>query len=159
MKTPSETTDGQRHTSFSAKRANGGILLLLIICCGLSVLVGGLSVQLVLSSRNRRRPSSSSRISIFSPLPMAKPGQSEEQAKQERENDIRSKIASLKKAGKFKKSNPEESMMAEGEKFFNQESPLRKFERRKKERELREQQEQEANALEDDSSSANTTTN
>jgi hypothetical protein len=95
---------------------------------------------------------------------MARPGQSEEQAKQERENEIRSKIASLKKAGKFKKSNPEETMMLEAEAFFNKESPIKKFERRKKEREQREQeqreQEQQGGDTQDgDNSSANTTTN
>ena len=96
---------------------------------------------------------------------MARPGQSEEQAKQERENEIRSKIASLKKAGKFKKTNPEETMMLEAEAFFNKESPIKKFERRKKEREQRErdqkeqeQQQAEATQGDDDSSSANNTT-
>jgi hypothetical protein len=100
-------------------------------------------------------------MSIFSPLSMARPGQSEEQAKQERENEIRSKIASLKRAGKFTKNNPEESMMLEAEEFFNRESPIRKFERRKKEREQREQeQEQQGEDTQDnDSTSANTTTN
>jgi hypothetical protein len=93
---------------------------------------------------------------------MAKPGQSEEQAKQERENEIRSKIAQLKSAGKFKKTNPEESMMLEAEEFFNKESPIKKYERQKKEREQREQEKQEQgeDIQDDDSaSSANTTTN
>jgi hypothetical protein len=67
-------------------------------------------------------------------LYMAKPGQSESQKRQERENEIRSKLAQLKGSGKMKKGGSE-SIMAEAENFMNpKESPLRKFERAHKAR-------------------------
>jgi hypothetical protein len=67
-------------------------------------------------------------------LRMAKPGQSESQKRQERENEIRSKLAQLKGSGKMK-DGTSESIMTAAENFMNpKESPLRKFERAQKAR-------------------------
>jgi len=62
-------------------------------------------------------------------LLMARPGQSEAQARQEREEEIRVQLARLKSAGKLKNGRGDKTMMQEAEDFFNQESPTRKFER------------------------------
>mmetsp|Transcript_2085 Transcript_2085/g.3186 ORF Transcript_2085/g.3186 Transcript_2085/m.3186 type:complete len:153 (-) Transcript_2085:318-776(-) len=75
-------------------------------------------------------------------IKMARPGQSEAQQKQEREAEIRAKLAQLKSAGKMK-GGTAESTMAEAENFFNQESPVRKLERRIKEQKQKEAEEQE----------------
>mmetsp|Transcript_35874 Transcript_35874/g.70579 ORF Transcript_35874/g.70579 Transcript_35874/m.70579 type:complete len:117 (-) Transcript_35874:38-388(-) len=84
---------------------------------------------------------SATRATIIPPfISMAKPGQSEADAKAERASEISDKIASLKRAGKFKE-NAEETMMAEAEQFMNKESPFAKFERRAAERKEREQAE------------------
>ena len=58
---------------------------------------------------------------------MARPGQSEAQARQEREEEIRVQLARLKSAGKLKNGRGDKTMMQEAEDFFNQESPTRKF--------------------------------
>jgi hypothetical protein len=64
---------------------------------------------------------------------MARPGQSEAQARKEREDEIRQKLAQLKSSGKMK-GGTASSMMDEAEKFFNVESPARRFELRNKKR-------------------------
>ena len=73
---------------------------------------------------------------------MAKPGQSDAQQRQERENEIRSTLAKLKSAGRVangkKGGDLSQSMVDEAEAFFNKESPVRKFERQAKERKARE---------------------
>ena len=73
---------------------------------------------------------------------MAKPGQSEAQQRQERENEIRSTLAKLRSAGKVANNKNggdlSHSMVDEAEAFFNKESPVRKFERQAKERKARE---------------------
>lgn len=66
-------------------------------------------------------------------LCMARPGQSEAQARKEREDEIRGKLAKLKADGKMK-GGTAESMMEEAEQFFSKESPTRKFERSVKKR-------------------------
>jgi multimeric flavodoxin WrbA len=76
-------------------------------------------------------------------LMMATPGQSEAQKRQKREEEIRTKLAQLKSAGKMNKGGDgSEGMMKEAEAFFNKESPLRKFERRQQA--LKEEEEAEA---------------
>eukprot|EP00547_Thalassionema_nitzschioides_P015842 CAMPEP_0194242870 /NCGR_PEP_ID=MMETSP0158-20130606/8274_1 /TAXON_ID=33649 /ORGANISM="Thalassionema nitzschioides, Strain L26-B" /LENGTH=96 /DNA_ID=CAMNT_0038978043 /DNA_START=191 /DNA_END=481 /DNA_ORIENTATION=- len=85
---------------------------------------------------------------------MAAPGKSEEQAKQEREAVIRSKIAKLKSQGRFKNADGtqsvEDSAMLEAEAFFNKPSPLKKFEKRAAERKERKKLQAEELAAEDD---------
>lgn len=66
-------------------------------------------------------------------LSMARPGQSEAHARAERENEIRQKLAQLQSSGKMK-GGTSSSMMDQAEKFFNVESPARKFELRNKKR-------------------------
>jgi Skp family chaperone for outer membrane proteins len=68
-----------------------------------------------------------------SALSMARPGQSESQAKNDRENEIRQKLAKLKSSGKMK-GDASSSIMDEAEKFLNMESPARKFELKMKKR-------------------------
>jgi hypothetical protein len=65
---------------------------------------------------------------------MAKPGMSEERARQEREAEIQSKISRMKREGRMKNKDgtaqsSEDSAMLEAEAFFNKPSPVRKFER------------------------------
>lgn len=65
---------------------------------------------------------------------MAKPGMSDERARQEREAEIQSKISRLKAQGKMKNKDgtalsSEDSAMLEAEAFFNKPSPSRKWER------------------------------
>eukprot|EP00545_Synedropsis_sp_CCMP1620_P009836 CAMPEP_0119004248 /NCGR_PEP_ID=MMETSP1176-20130426/1037_1 /TAXON_ID=265551 /ORGANISM="Synedropsis recta cf, Strain CCMP1620" /LENGTH=190 /DNA_ID=CAMNT_0006955933 /DNA_START=99 /DNA_END=669 /DNA_ORIENTATION=+ len=74
-------------------------------------------------------PARSSSSAVF----MARPGQSEAQQKREREDEIREKLAQLKSAGKMK-GGTSDSMMDEAEKFFNKESPAKKFARATKKR-------------------------
>jgi len=86
-------------------------------------------------------------------LYMAAPGfKSEAQRKMERDNEIRAKIAMLKREGKMnKKKDPEtgieesqeDSTIKEAEAFFNKPSPLKKFAARKAERERKEKEEEE----------------
>jgi Skp family chaperone for outer membrane proteins len=68
----------------------------------------------------------------------AAPGMSDERRKQERDAEIRSKIAKLKREGKMKNKDGtrsgEDSAMFEAEAFFNRTSPVRKFERKLAER-------------------------
>ncbi len=70
----------------------------------------------------------------------AAPGMSDERRKQERESEIRSTIAKLKRQGKMKNKDgtgalsAEDSAMLEAEAFFNQASPVRKFEEKVAER-------------------------
>lgn len=83
----------------------------------------------------------------------AKPGQSEEQRKQDREEQIRAKLSQLKNSGKMK--GGDESIMLEAESFFQQKSPARKFEERnraRKEEAARKKKEEEdsANTNDDD---------
>jgi hypothetical protein len=95
-------------------------------------------------------------------LGMAKPGMSEERARQEREADIQSKISKLKSQGRMKnkdgggKQSAEDSAMLEAEAFFSKPSPLRKFEKSQAERKQRELEavalEAEAAAAEEESS-------
>ena len=65
---------------------------------------------------------------------------SDERRKQERESEIRSTIAKLKRQGKMKNKDgtgalsAEDSAMLEAEAFFNQASPVRKFEEKVAER-------------------------
>jgi hypothetical protein len=88
-------------------------------------------------------------------LHMAKPGQSEAQQRQERENEIRSKMAKLKAAGRMDKGGDgSASMMNEAEAFFNKDNPVR---RRKKAAEAllkKQQEEEESKGTEDDSVSS-----
>jgi hypothetical protein len=83
-------------------------------------------------------------VATCTALGMAKPGMSEERARQEREADIQSKISKLKSQGKFKnkdgggKQSAEDSAMLEAEAFFSKPSPLRKFEKNQAERKQRE---------------------
>jgi hypothetical protein len=74
-------------------------------------------------------------------ISMAMPGKSEAQRKQERENEIRAKMSKLKSEGRMNKGKDvttEDSMMIEAEAFFNKESPFKKYQQRKMEREQRE---------------------
>ena len=72
----------------------------------------------------------------------AVPGMSDERRKQEREAEIRSTIAKLKREGKMKSKgsatggslSEEDSAMLEAEAFFNRASPVRKFEEKVAER-------------------------
>lgn len=68
----------------------------------------------------------------------AAPGMSDERRKQERDSEIRSKIAKLKREGKIKNKDgtrsAEDSAMLEAEAFFNRSSPVRKFEHKLAER-------------------------
>jgi len=88
---------------------------------------------------------------------MAAPGKSEEQAKQERDAEIRNKIAKLKRDGKIKNADgtksAEDSAMLEAEAFFNKASPVRKFQERMAERkriELLEVEAEEQRKLDED---------
>jgi hypothetical protein len=70
---------------------------------------------------------------------MARPGQSEAQQKQDREDEIRATLARLQRDGKLKSQqdggDPSDSMISEAEAFFNPpESPLQKFARKTAER-------------------------
>jgi hypothetical protein len=70
---------------------------------------------------------------------MAKPGMSDERARQEREAEIQSKISRMKREGKMKNKDgtaqsAEDSAMLEAEAFFSKPSPLRKFEKSQAER-------------------------
>jgi hypothetical protein len=73
-------------------------------------------------------------------LSMAMPGQSEEQRRQEREMEISEMVSKLKSQGRMneKGESTEDSAMLEADEFFNKESPLKKFQRKKLEREQRE---------------------
>jgi hypothetical protein len=73
-------------------------------------------------------------------LSMAMPGQSDEQRRQEREQEIRAKMSQLKSQGRMNKGgvSTEDSIMLEAEQFFNKESPFKKFQQKKLEREQRE---------------------
>ncbi|KAI2509323.1 hypothetical protein MHU86_5076 [Fragilaria crotonensis] len=70
----------------------------------------------------------------------AAPGMSDERRKQERESEIRSTIAKLKREGKMKNKDgtgalsAEDSAMLEAEAFFSRASPVRKFEEKVAER-------------------------
>lgn len=64
---------------------------------------------------------------------MAAPGKSDEQARKDRDEEIRAKIAQLKSQGRMK--DREESAMVEAEAFFNKPSPVKKFQERLAERE------------------------
>mmetsp|Transcript_41135 Transcript_41135/g.41836 ORF Transcript_41135/g.41836 Transcript_41135/m.41836 type:complete len:166 (-) Transcript_41135:380-877(-) len=98
------------------------------------------------SSTTTTTSSSSSRLF------MAAPGfKSEAQRKQERDSEIRAKIAMLKREGKMKTTNKEtgqeesqeDSTIKEAEAFFNKPSPLQKFAARQAERERKEKEEEE----------------
>jgi hypothetical protein len=83
---------------------------------------------------------------------MVRPGQSEAQQRQEREEEIRVKLSQLKSSGKMK-GGTTESIMAEAEEFFNKKSPVRKFEkfvRDRKEAEERQKKEDEGEGSTDD---------
>jgi len=92
--------------------------------------------------------SSSSNSRSCRRLFMAAPGMSEAQRKNERDNEIRAKIAKLKREGKMKSrdkdgvveegQSQEDSTMKEAEAFMNKPSPLKKFAERKAARERRE---------------------
>jgi hypothetical protein len=66
------------------------------------------------------------------------PGKSESELKMEREQEIRCKMAKLKREGKMVtkdgRTSTEDSAMLEAEAFFNQESPVKKFQRKMAER-------------------------
>lgn len=64
---------------------------------------------------------------------MVRPGQSEAQQRNEREEEIRQTLAQLKSSGKMKGATAK-SMMEEAENFFNRPSPVRKFEKQVRER-------------------------
>jgi hypothetical protein len=84
---------------------------------------------------------------------MAIPGQSEEQRRQERQQEISDKISKLKNEGRMNKgsvASTEDSMMLEAEQFFNKESPLKKFARKKLEWEQKEAAEQKRKKEEDE---------
>ena len=79
------------------------------------------------------------RVAPARPLFMAKPGMSDERARQEREAEIQSKISRMKREGKMKNKDgtaqsAEDSAMLEAEAFFSKPSPLRKFEKSQAER-------------------------
>jgi hypothetical protein len=130
-----------------------GLLLILVVLCGESVAgVGAFCPPR--STFIPRRPATTQQLFLLPSPPlfrrdavptyssrtamrMGRPGQSEAQQRQEREEEIRSKLAKLKSSGKMK-GGTSESMMDEAEQFFNKETRLKKFERRAREREQRE---------------------
>jgi hypothetical protein len=70
---------------------------------------------------------------------MAKPGMSDERARQEREAEIQGKISRMKREGKMKNKDgttqsAEDSAMLEAEAFFNKPSPRLKFEQQERKR-------------------------
>lgn len=107
-----------------------------------------LATKAITSSRITKKKNVVVGFALF----MAAPGKSDEIVKQEREAEIRSKIAKLKSQGKFKNKDgtqsAEDAAMLEAEAFFNKPSPIRKFEKmaaereRIKEAEAKEQQKQ-----------------
>mmetsp|Transcript_24130 Transcript_24130/g.39553 ORF Transcript_24130/g.39553 Transcript_24130/m.39553 type:complete len:160 (-) Transcript_24130:47-526(-) len=83
-------------------------------------------------------------------LSMAAPGQSDEQAKQERDAEIRATIARLKSKGKIKQKNSdgteetaEDSAMREAEAFFNKPVSSRIQERMAEQNRVKEAEEEE----------------
>jgi cell division protein FtsB len=99
------------------------LLLLLLLSSSHAWIGGGGAARCARSSR----------------LTMARPGQSEAQQKQEREDEIRATLARLQRDGKLPSQkgggDPSESMIKEAEAFFNpKESPLQKFARQNAER-------------------------
>ena len=122
-----------------------GVLLIMLLCGDLGgrAAVEALSPSLTRSNAlTRTWMSSNTNTNIHTRLEMARPGQSEAQARQEREEEIRSQLAKLKGAGKLKNGKGSESMMNDAEAFFNQESPSQKFQRRQRERQEREERQQ-----------------
>eukprot|EP00339_Tiarina_fusa_P024795 CAMPEP_0117030418 /NCGR_PEP_ID=MMETSP0472-20121206/21960_1 /TAXON_ID=693140 ORGANISM="Tiarina fusus, Strain LIS" /NCGR_SAMPLE_ID=MMETSP0472 /ASSEMBLY_ACC=CAM_ASM_000603 /LENGTH=151 /DNA_ID=CAMNT_0004738491 /DNA_START=49 /DNA_END=504 /DNA_ORIENTATION=- len=116
------------------KITNGILEALLLLAVTVSFLVCGDSVH-AFSSTARNYDRTTIRHQQVHLLYMGRPGQSEAQQRQDRENEIRSKMAKLKSAGRMNKvGDGSESMMNEAEAFFNQESPLRKLERATKAR-------------------------
>jgi hypothetical protein len=80
-----------------------------------------------------------SRSTTTTRLFMAKPGMSEERARQEREAEIQSKISRMKREGRMKNKDgttqsAEDSAMLEAEAFFNKPSPRLKWEKSVEER-------------------------
>jgi hypothetical protein len=91
---------------------------------------------------------------LATPLFMAKPGMSDERARQEREAEIQSKISRMKREGRMKNKDgtaqsAEDSAMLEAEAFFSKPSPLRKFEKSQAERKRVEAEAAEAAAEEE----------
>jgi hypothetical protein len=87
-------------------------------------------------------------------LAMARPGQSEAQLKQEREDEIRATLARLQRDGKLPSQkgggDPSESIMKEAEAFFNpKESPLQKFARQTAERKAAKEEQDKASGGEE----------
>jgi len=119
-------------------RSSCGRFLFLLMALGAGVMMADAFTWTTTSALPTRHPSISSNgcailtTAPATPLFMARPGQSEAQAKREREDDIRSQLARLKSAGKMKDGKGDQTMMAEAEAFLNQESPVRKFERKMK---------------------------
>jgi hypothetical protein len=114
----------------TSSRLSTVLVLLLALFGSQSTEVGAFSSPSPLVTHHRIHQGSSSSITALS---MARPGQSEAQARKEREDEIRQKLAQLKSSGKMK-GGTASSMMDEAEKFFNKESPARKFELKNKKR-------------------------
>jgi hypothetical protein len=151
---------GARFFAFSVPKMRTITFLRLALCvasCSAflpvapSLVSNGLSVDVV--------PSVSIRCTVTAaplatPLFMAKPGMSDERARQEREAEIQSKISRMKREGRMKNKDgtaqsAEDSAMLEAEAFFSKPSPLRKFEKSQAERKRVEAEAAEAAAEEE----------
>jgi hypothetical protein len=123
-------TETGKHLAGQAKRTVIDTILLLLLCVT--------RITDASPCRNSAFVSQNSIIVRSGTVAFAAPGMSDERRKQERDAEIRSTIAKLKREGKIKNKDgtrsAEDSAMLEAEAFFNRTSPVRKFEQKLAER-------------------------
>ena len=123
-------TESGKYRAVQAKRTVIDTILLLLLCAT--------RITNANPCRNSAFVSHSLIIDRRGTVAFAAPGMSDERRKQERDAEIRSTIAKLKREGKIKNKDgtrtAEDSAMLEAEAFFNRKSPVRKFEQKLAER-------------------------